>query len=112
MVKAASTADNGLYVDTAAMHYGVSAPLATPFDPADGLVLQYEVTTQDGLDCGGAYLKFLTADAAFTPEAGGSRLHIHKPPPLRFLKPAARPSRFQQLDTVSQARLSSPADDV
>jgi hypothetical protein len=43
VVKAASTADNGLYVDTAAQHYGVSAVLAAPFDPKDGLVLQYEV---------------------------------------------------------------------
>lgn len=68
VVKAASTADKGLYVDTAARHYGVSAALAAPFDPADGLVLQYEATLQDGLDCGGAYLKFLTADDAFTPE--------------------------------------------
>ena len=68
-MEAASTKDKGLYVDTAALHYGVSSVLAAPFDPAEGLVLQYEATTQDGLDCGGAYLKFITADEDFSPEA-------------------------------------------
>jgi hypothetical protein len=29
-----------------------------------------EATLQDGLDCGGAYLKFLTHDPAFTPAVG------------------------------------------
>jgi len=61
VVKADGTEDDGLYVPEAAKHYGVSAPLATPFDPKDGLTLQYEATLQDGLECGGAYLKFLTA---------------------------------------------------
>ena len=61
VIKADGTEDDGLYVPEAAKHYGVSAPLATPFDPKDGLTLQYEATLQDGLECGGAYLKFLTA---------------------------------------------------
>ena len=30
-------------------------------------MLQYEATLQDGLECGGAYLKFLAADDAFSP---------------------------------------------
>ena len=62
VVKADGTEDDGLYVPEAARHYGVSAPLTAPFDPKDGLTLQYEATLQDGLECGGAYLKFLTAD--------------------------------------------------
>ena len=61
------TEDAGLFVDTAARFYGVSSLLASPFDPSDGLVLQYEATLQDGLECGGAYLKFLAADDAFSP---------------------------------------------
>ena len=63
------TEDKGLYVDSPARHYGVSSLLAKPFDPSEGLVLQYEVTLQDGLDCGGAYLKFLTATNDLAPES-------------------------------------------
>lgn len=62
MVTAKHTEDLGLFVDTEARHYGVSSVLAAPFDPADGLVVQYEATTQDGLECGGAYLKFLNTE--------------------------------------------------
>jgi len=47
----------------------VSSLLKKPFDPKDGLVVQYEATLQDGLECGGAYLKFLNTDEkAFTPD--------------------------------------------
>jgi hypothetical protein len=31
-------------------------------DPSKGLVFQYELQLQDGLDCGGAYLKLLSED--------------------------------------------------
>ena len=62
VVVADKTEDKGLYVDSPARHYGVSSLSQKPFDPSEGLVLQYEVTLQDGLDCGGAYLKFLTAE--------------------------------------------------
>ncbi|KDD73682.1 calreticulin, partial [Helicosporidium sp. ATCC 50920] len=45
-----------------ARHYGLSAMLPKPVDPAKNLVLQYEVKLPpSGLTCGGAYLKFLTA---------------------------------------------------
>ena len=47
----------------------MSSLLKKPFDPKDGLVVQYEATLQDGLECGGAYLKFLNTDEkAFTPD--------------------------------------------
>ena len=36
-------------------------------DPADGLVLQYEVKYSEGVTCGGAYLKFFTEDPDFDP---------------------------------------------
>lgn len=50
-----------------AKHYGISALLDSPVDPSGGLALQYEVKLTEGLTCGGAYMKFLTADDAFTP---------------------------------------------
>jgi len=69
VVRAKNTEDKGLFVDTEARHYGVSSLLKQPFDPSDGLVVQYEATTQEGLQCGGAYLKFINTDEkAFTPD--------------------------------------------
>jgi len=62
------TEDQGLYVDAPARHYGAAAALAAPFDPSEGLTLQYEATLEDGLECGGAYLKFTTASDDFSPE--------------------------------------------
>lgn len=50
-----------------AKHYGLTAKLDEPVDPAKGLVLQYEVKLSDGLTCGGAYLKFLTNTKDFDP---------------------------------------------
>eukprot|EP00899_Mesostigma_viride_P026956 jgi/Mesvir1/7445/Mv19224-RA.1 len=64
------TEDKGLLVTSPARHYAISHVLPTPFKPNGGTtVLQYEVRLQNGLTCGGAYLKFLTHDAAFTPGA-------------------------------------------
>jgi hypothetical protein len=56
-----------LQVTEKAKHYGISKLLAEPVDPANSLVLQYELKLSNGLTCGGAYLKFVTADEAFTP---------------------------------------------
>jgi len=50
-----------------AKHYGLTTKLPTEVDPADGLVLQYELKLSEGLTCGGAYLKFLTATPDFDP---------------------------------------------
>ena len=70
MTAAKHTEDQGLFVDTEARHYGVSSLLKEPFDPSEGLVVQYEATLQEGLECGGAYLKFLNTDEkAFNPDA-------------------------------------------
>ncbi|KAJ3045787.1 hypothetical protein HK097_001132 [Rhizophlyctis rosea] len=61
--------DKGLVAKDAAAHHAISAKFATPIDPAGKpLVIQYEVKTQNGLDCGGAYMKLLTYDEKFTPE--------------------------------------------
>ena len=56
-----------MQVPEKAKHYGLTAKLDTPVDPTKGLVLQYELKLTDGLTCGGAYLKFLTATADFDP---------------------------------------------
>lgn len=60
--------DPGLQVPEKSKHYGISSSLAKPWDPSQGLVLQYEVKFAQGHTCGGAYIKLLTEDAAFTPE--------------------------------------------
>ncbi|KAJ3009258.1 UNVERIFIED_CONTAM: hypothetical protein HDU68_002780 [Siphonaria sp. JEL0065] len=60
--------DRGLTVKTAAAHHAVSASFKTPFDTnGKTLVAQYEVKLQNGLECGGAYMKLLTYDSKFTP---------------------------------------------
>ncbi|KAJ2849587.1 hypothetical protein IWW36_002520 [Coemansia brasiliensis] len=54
--------DKALVVKSEARHHAISARLSKPFDPAlGGLVLQYEVKLQQTLNCGGAYVKLLTA---------------------------------------------------
>jgi len=66
--KAADTEDYGLYIPHEAKHYGVSKSLSEPFDPSEGMTLQFEARHETGLTCGGAYLKYLTADESFAPE--------------------------------------------
>lgn len=46
-----------------ARHYGIATALPETVDPSEGLVLQFDLKLADGLTCGGAYMKFLTADA-------------------------------------------------
>lgn len=56
-------------VPTKAQFYGISGLLSKPINPADGLALQFELKlSEDAFGCGGAYLKFLTADAKFVPK--------------------------------------------
>ncbi|KAF9581345.1 hypothetical protein BGW38_001682 [Lunasporangiospora selenospora] len=53
--------DQGLVVKTAAAHHAISASLPEVVDNKDKtLVVQYEVKAQNGLECGGAYMKLLT----------------------------------------------------
>ena len=60
--------NTALKVTEKAQHYGMSALLPTPLDPGAGkTVLQYELKLGDGLECGGAYMKFITADDSFKP---------------------------------------------
>ncbi|KAF9580853.1 hypothetical protein BGW38_002335 [Lunasporangiospora selenospora] len=53
--------DLGLVAKSPAAHHAISASLPTVVDNKDKtLVVQYEVKAQDGLECGGAYMKLLT----------------------------------------------------
>jgi len=55
--------DKGLVVSSPAKKHAVSSLFTAPFDPkvAGGLVIQYELQLKKTLQCGGAYLKLLTA---------------------------------------------------
>ncbi|TKS69252.1 Calnexin IP90 [Collichthys lucidus] len=53
--------DQGLVLKSRAKHHAISAMLDKPFVFQDEpLVIQYEVNFQDGIDCGGAYIKLLS----------------------------------------------------
>ncbi|KAJ8411063.1 hypothetical protein AAFF_G00180980 [Aldrovandia affinis] len=53
--------DMGLVLKSRAKHHAIAALLDKPFVFQDKpLVLQYEVNFQDGIDCGGAYIKLLS----------------------------------------------------
>jgi len=62
LAKDALTGDNGLVLKSKAKHAAVAAKLKKPFNFADRqLVMQYEVAFQNGLDCGGGYVKLLSS---------------------------------------------------
>ncbi|XP_063314520.1 calmegin [Pelobates fuscus] len=53
--------DMGLVLKSVARHHAISAKLNKPFIfDSKPLIIQYEVNFQDGIDCGGAYIKLLT----------------------------------------------------
>ncbi|XP_026477958.1 calnexin-like isoform X2 [Ctenocephalides felis] len=54
--------DLGLVLKSKAKHAAISAKLDKPFVFSDKpLIVQYEVTMQDGQECGGSYIKLLSA---------------------------------------------------
>nr|NP_573131.1 calnexin 14D [Drosophila melanogaster]AAF48618.2 calnexin 14D [Drosophila melanogaster] len=55
--------DLGLVLKSKAKHAAIAAPFRQPFDFKSNkpLVVQYELTLQEGQDCGGSYLKLLSA---------------------------------------------------
>lgn len=58
--------DVGLVMPKKAHRYGLSRKLDTPVGQGEQpLVVQYEVSLKNGLDCGGAYIKLLNVDAGF-----------------------------------------------
>ncbi|XP_044286746.1 calmegin isoform X1 [Varanus komodoensis] len=53
--------DRGLVLKSVAKHHAISAMLTQPFIfDSKPLIIQYEVNFQDGIDCGGAYVKLLS----------------------------------------------------
>lgn len=61
--------DEGLVVKDVAAHHAISAKLPEPLDnTGKTLVVQYEVKLQNGLECGGAYIKLLKENAALHAE--------------------------------------------
>uniref|UniRef100_A0A8C7INT4 Uncharacterized protein n=1 Tax=Oncorhynchus kisutch TaxID=8019 RepID=A0A8C7INT4_ONCKI len=53
--------DMGLVLKSRAKHHAIASLLDRPFlFRDDALVVQYEVNFQDGIDCGGAYIKLLS----------------------------------------------------
>ncbi|KAG8453922.1 hypothetical protein GDO86_000519, partial [Hymenochirus boettgeri] len=53
--------DLGLVLKSTARHHAISAKLNKPFTfNIKPLIVQYEVNFQDGIDCGGAYIKLLS----------------------------------------------------
>ncbi|KAH8963963.1 hypothetical protein BDL97_04G038600 [Sphagnum fallax] len=57
--------DYGLLVSQPAKKYGIAVDLPEEVNPTDNtVVLQYDLRLQKGLECGGAYLKYLLPQAA------------------------------------------------
>ncbi|XP_014669601.1 PREDICTED: calnexin-like [Priapulus caudatus] len=53
--------DVGLVLKSKAKHHAIAAPLDKPYEfIGNPLVVQYEVKLQNGLECGGAYIKLLS----------------------------------------------------
>lgn len=54
--------DLGLVLKSKAKHAAIASRLNKPFTFTDRpLIVQYEVTLQDGQECGGAYIKLLSS---------------------------------------------------
>ncbi|KAB5532227.1 hypothetical protein DKX38_018897 [Salix brachista] len=61
--------DYGLLVSEPAKKYAIVKELDEPASLKDGIVLQFETRLQNGLECGGAYLKYLRPqDAGWVPK--------------------------------------------
>ncbi|XP_018098778.1 calnexin isoform X1 [Xenopus laevis] len=52
--------DMGLVLKSTARHHAISSKLKKPFTFDKPLIVQYEINFQDGIDCGGAYIKLLS----------------------------------------------------
>ncbi|KAM0332513.1 hypothetical protein ACHAQA_002796 [Verticillium albo-atrum] len=65
--------DKGLVVKNAAAHHAISAKFPKAIDnKGKTLVVQYEVKLQNGLECGGAYMKLLRDNKALHQEEFGN----------------------------------------
>eukprot|EP00850_Spirogloea_muscicola_P010993 SM000066S20468 [mRNA] locus=s66:567993:571870:+ [translate_table: standard] len=83
--------DYGLLVPEKAKKYAIAAVLPEKVDPkVDTVVLQYDLRLQGGLECGGAYLKFLMDQARpHSTDCDASGLML-----LAYLEAGWNPSQF------------------
>ncbi|XP_007253758.3 calmegin [Astyanax mexicanus] len=73
--------DLGLVLKSRAKHHAISSPLSKPYIFKDRpLVVQYEVNFQDGIDCGGAYIKLLSD----SPDLDLEQFHDRTPYSIMF----------------------------
>lgn len=76
--------DKGLVLKSPAAHHAISTRLPSLFNNTDNtLVLQYEVKLQKGLQCGGAYIKLLSAEG-FPSNEGGDEFNNESPYQIMF----------------------------
>ncbi|XP_065704878.1 calnexin [Patagioenas fasciata] len=73
--------DKGLVLVTRAKHHAISSKLSKPFVfDTKPLIVQYEVNFQNGIECGGAYVKLLSK----TPELNLDQFHDKTPYTIMF----------------------------
>uniref|UniRef100_H3ASW1 Calnexin n=1 Tax=Latimeria chalumnae TaxID=7897 RepID=H3ASW1_LATCH len=73
--------DKGLVLKSRAKHHAISAKLSKPFVfDSDPFILQYEVNFQNGIECGGAYVKLLSE----TPKLNLDQFHDKTPYTIMF----------------------------
>uniref|UniRef100_U3IQ27 Calnexin n=1 Tax=Anas platyrhynchos platyrhynchos TaxID=8840 RepID=U3IQ27_ANAPP len=73
--------DKGLVLVTRAKHHAISSKLSKPFVfDTKPLIIQYEVNFQNGIECGGAYVKLLSK----TPELNLDQFHDKTPYTIMF----------------------------
>jgi calreticulin len=65
--------DKGIQTGEDARFYGLSAKMDKPFNSSDGkdLIIQYSVKHEQGIDCGGAYIKLLPGGDDFDKDSFG-----------------------------------------
>jgi len=65
--------DKGIQTGEDARFYGLSAKMDKPFSSSDGkdIVIQYSVKHEQGIDCGGAYIKLLPGKSFDADKFGG-----------------------------------------
>lgn len=69
----ADVADTGIQTGPDARFHGISAKMDKPFNSSDGkdIVIQYSVKNEQGIDCGGAYIKLLPGGDKFDSDKFG-----------------------------------------
>lgn len=70
--------DNGLRLVMDNRHYGLGTKFSSPFTITQNLVIQYDLKLEEGLPCGGAYLKLLRGDVLLNELSDKSPFSISK----------------------------------